>query len=301
MFSSINLLTGCNSINTDSLQHFSRSVEQSKTTTNTLLAFNNYWAKKEFIHDFVQNKNSQLSKLKLQPVKDFNYSIKLKPLPLFMTLQQNSETINRLNSALYDYSLLLLKLSNKSLINKKSFDQLTKKINQNATEAVNILKVPLPAQNIQLLSQTSAAAMQLYLKHRQRNMLQAAIKQNQPNIEKYAASVVVLLNIIKSQLNLYYSAQASQLIRQWHSANQKTKIRLTGKILELNQSYIIVLKNLKELNNFYTLLPQANRVIGSSLSSKQTVSPALIKLNASAEHLLKLQKTLKKYLPAKNR
>ena len=301
LFSSINLLTGCNSINTDSFQQFSSSVEQSRTTTNTLLAFNNYWAQKDFIHDFVQSKNSQLSKLKLQPVKDFNYSVRVKALPLFMTLQQNSETIDSLNRALYDYSILLLNLTNKSLINKKSFDQLTKNINKNATAAVNSLKIPLPAQNIQLLSKASAEALQLYLKHRQRSMLQSAIKQNQPNIEKYATSVVVLLDIIGSQLNLYYSAQAGQLIRQWRSANHKTKIRLTGKILELNQAYIIVLKNLKQLHNFYTLLPQANSAIGKSLNDNPTAPPALIKLNDCSERLIKLQKILKKYLPVKNR
>ncbi|MCF6177550.1 MAG: hypothetical protein L3J71_17485 [Victivallaceae bacterium] len=293
------IVSGCSSIKTEPFQEFSSSMQRSSTAIDMLLAFNSHWAQEYFIHEFVQNDNARLSELKLKTTR--NLTCTITPPPLFITLQQNREAIYELNKTLVVYTTLLLTLADKSLVNQTAFDKLAKNLNKNAAEAVNALAVPVPAQGVQLLSKASSEAMQLYLKHQQRSVLQTAIKQNQPNLEKYATSLILLLDIVGSQLKVYYSSQAGRLIRQWRSADHKTKIRLTKKMLELNQRYIIVLKNIRELNNFYTLLPQANRAMIQSMDSTPTVLPALIKLKNSASRLVKLQKSLKKYLPVKNR
>jgi hypothetical protein len=295
------IVSGCSSIKTEPFQKFSSSMQHSSTAIDLLLAFNSHWAQEDFIHDFVQNDRARLSELKLKTTRDLTCTISIKPPPLFITIQQTREAIYDLNKALISYTVLLLTLTDKSLIKQTTFDKLAKNLNRNATEAVNTLAVPVPAQGVQLLSKASSEAMQLYLKHRQRSVLRTAIKQNQPNIEKYATSLIILLDIVGSQLKVYYSAQAGRLIRQWRSADHKAKIRLTGKMLELNQRYLIVLKNLRELNNFYTLLPQANAAMIKSLNSNPTALPALIKLNNSANRLEKLQKSLKHHLPVKKR
>jgi len=202
------LLAGCAAVPNvpnESLAAFSKSVESFEKETNesftgiTAAAEARY--KANLIEELAEGDTYSLDKLDIET--DFK-TLSVKKVPHFLKLQKLKAEVNQLNLSLAAYVNLLEKLADPQAISTETFDALASSLNQNVLEAAPSIKSDSAKADAGLFSLTAMAMTKHYLQSKQSKGLVAAIRNNQPTIQRFAAHLQQAVLIIARALNAEY-------------------------------------------------------------------------------------------------
>ncbi|MCF7762427.1 MAG: hypothetical protein K9N62_02015 [Verrucomicrobia bacterium] len=286
------LLIGCASVNPEPFAQYRSAVQEAQTGIDAAMSVNYTWTRSGYIEGFSSDPDSRFTQLMIQPGQGYDWS--LPNPPIYLGVKQARSGLAELNQAFAQYADLLGRLASPDLVDTASFDQLARDLNQNATDAANVLGLGSRPEGIALFSAAASEAARLYIDNRRQHHLKRAIEINQTNVEDYSALCVSLLHTIRGNVKAYYADRTEPIKNGWHSTTGKKREKNTEAMLNLNEQYADVMRVLQELEAAYSALPEGHADLARAIEAPKPDVGGLRKLQASAKRLQHLYDELKK-------
>jgi hypothetical protein len=271
---------------------FANSVQSAQSGIDAAMSINYDWTRNGFIEEFSTKKDPKFSEIIIQPKKGYAWTIKNPPI--YLDVKRTRSALADLNSSFSKYSILLLNLADGSLVNTETFDQMTKDLNKNASDALKALNVEVPNQGLAIFSTIAIESARLFIEKKRQKYLLEAIKKNQTNVEGYSNLCISLIHTIRGTVKSYYTTRREAIKKQWLANKGKKRIENTEHLLTLNEQFIDTMRTLQELEETYAALPVANADLAKAIEDPEFNMKGIQQLYSSAHRLQKLYKELTK-------
>lgn len=286
-------LTACQTTRPDRIIQYQNAVEGIQTSTDALLSIDHAWTRADFVARFSGSSEAKFSSLVIQVQEDG--SMKVEANPLYLQIRQTRISLDELNQAFLDYLDLLVKLSAPDLIKAAEFDQMAADLNKRVSSALKAASQGGAAETAGLLSSTAAKAWHAYLENHRRSALRQALEANQETVGSYAERCAQLVHTAGANLLMMYTSQTDLLKPDWDTnTDPKNRVKLTEKLLSLNDEFMDLQQVLKELQLAYQNLPKAHNALSATLSGSRPPADGLLPLIKNGRRLNRLNADLAK-------
>lgn len=286
------LVVGCASINSDPFAKYANAVQQSQAGIDAAMSINYKWTRSSFINGFASDNDSKFSHLVLQLGSGYGWAGEHPPI--YMDVKQTRSALANLNSSISVYANLLLKLAGGSLVNVETFDQLTRDLNENASDALASLNLPAPKNNIAIFSTGAIELARLYIEKKRQKYLIETLEENQSNVQEYSDLCISLIHMIRGTMKSYYADYYEPIKKEWNANTGIKRIKNTDEMLTLNEQFADALRTLQELEEAYSALPQAHADLAKAIKNPKFDMKGIQRLYSSGNRLQRLHKELVK-------
>jgi len=301
------VITGCATVKPEPFTKYRTAVQEAQTGIDSVMSVNYNWTRSGFIEEFSTNPESKFSKIVIQPGARFDW--KLADRPVYLDVKQTRDALDQVNEAFAKYADLLVQLSGGDLVSTAKFDQLTKDLNKNATDALKSLKITPSSQGVALFSTAACEAARLYIENKRQGYLRDAIKKNQGNVQDYCDLCISLLHTIRGNIKAYYGDRITPLENAWQSVSPKApsagqpaltpeqvakRQKATQDLLALNEQFTDAMSVLQELEKTYKALPKAHADLTKAIENPKADLEGIQQLYSSAKRLQSLYTQVQK-------
>jgi hypothetical protein len=296
-------LLGCTTIDPQPFVKFNESLnELNKGAVSSLdvtipLAKGRY--QKELEEDMMQGNDTLLQQLSI--LVKINDPFFISNPPVFLKAMKFKLGISKTNLVWVEYSKLLLQLSSKEFVNDDEFVELSKKLNENAFDAVQSLKDDpsvTSAENTALFSELAITFAKEYIRTKQKEKLIDSITSNQDSIKNYvrhmqSATVIMAQSTTQehSEQHMSLALGLTHLVLGNENGKNNAKIQKTiGDLIEVKTMHSGQMASLQALHSAYEKIPDAHEALSKQLSKSGSSLAAITDL---LEHSIKLHSSYK--------
>ena len=202
--------------------------------------------------------------------------------PTYIKYDRFQRGLVALNGALREYAQALPMLAGGAaqgdiLPSPAQFEQLTRELNANAVRAATTLGLTPDAAQGALLTTAAVELFKAYLAHSRRELLRAAIRETQPQIQAFAELAQQAVRILAGQVESDYQVRFLPLAL---ASPPKA-----APLLKLNRETRAELAALQSIADSYRTLPAAHRDLALAAASRPGVLAGLTAFNREAERL----------------
>ena len=294
IISSILFLSCASKVNTEPYKRFALSAKEAQEGIDQAMYVTINWTKSAYIEEFSSNSDSSFIDLLIEPGSNYQWTWVNGNPPIYIDIENARVALYDLNSAFVEYALLLATLAGDEIINIATFDQMTKDLNTNVSNAFTALNLKAPSGGVAIFSLAAIEAFKLYIENKRQGYLIEGITENQENIEELSALVISLINTMGLTIAGYYETRYEPIRNDWNSSTGKERKKQTERILNLNQQYFITMRTLQELENTYAAFPKANADLAKSIEDPEISIDGIQELRSSALRLQRLYAELKR-------
>jgi len=294
------LLAGCATVPdvpNESLAQFSKSVatfeQDADAAFSGITVASEARFKANLLEELAEDDTYSLDKLDIET--NFK-TLSVTKVPYFLKLQKLKAEVSQLNTALVDYAKLLEKLADPNAISAETFDTLATNLNRNVLEVAPSIRSDTAKEDTGLFSLTAMAITKTYLQSKQSQGLVAAIKKNQPTIQRFSTHLQKAVLIIARAVNTEYLHDTRHL--KLKVAKTKDRTKTVDELIARNKKHFTDLQTLKRLHTNYGRLPLIHAEVGDHILLGNSGLPKTVRmLETTAKLKADYQKTLTPGVP----
>ncbi len=287
-------LTACAALRPAPFRSFESSVAVAQKGLETEMARDVEWTRESDVNALADAKNAPLSDHMLKEVSGYAWSTPV-TAPHWET-RQTLRALEQINAAFLGYAKLLTRVAEGRPHESAESESLAGAINQSLRDAQETLagledKDKLPLAGASAFS--SESLLKIKNHHRAKD-LRAAVLENQPWVESYAAQCLSLIDLIRADLKAAYADRLEAIHARWDDKRTPGRNTLARSIFNLNEEYVDAMASLKALALFYNGVPMAHRNLSDGLVRRSKPPKALTDLAHFADRVARLTKDLEK-------
>jgi len=266
---------GCTSVNHDSFAEFSDSMRELRDGADEALRIPGEWARQRYVlestaasADTVEGLHA-VQWLILERDAESVYAWSMVDEPLYVTQKRFRRGVYELNDALAGYAALLGDLANAGP-SATQFDERARELNDGIRNSAAAMGDSTAAGDVAIFSTAATELIHQYLDGKKRELLAAALAENQGTVEKTAEHVRAALRLTALQLWHEYDEEAFALagsLDPYSPVKPRDRQKRVGGIVDANDILTDQLEVLRLLDESYAALPRANRELYESLDN----------------------------------
>lgn len=268
-------LSGCASISVSTdprpFEKYRDAFSEVQSSADVVLAVDYKWTYERFLQRTREGDPSTIQNLILTFPEKGYYLWDLPSEELYIKVKRTQQAFKSLNAAFSGYTNLLAQLASGSLVDVKTFDGLTKELNDNSISAASALKLEVPEKAIAIFSIAATEAARLYIEKKRRDYLIKIITENQKSVDLFANKAVEVVKLVAIDIKIEYNHQTGPLVRRWKESTGASRVKVVKELIALNSEVTTLLETLRSLDQSYILFARKHRELGEALSS-DTVS-----------------------------
>jgi hypothetical protein len=290
------MLAGCETPNTKPFDQFAQAVTALKGGADDTLDTEYALARSRYEQKVLSSNNFAGLFLETDPTDPYGWKSAANP-PLYIKINQFKIGLGRLNDVFATYATLIQQLAGSELLAQADFDKAATDLNGNLTDAVKTLKPNASADTtngIALFSASASDAARNYIEHKRTADLMTVLKENQTNIDNFAARGAAASQLIAQDWQKEYVTMKDQWATSYVAAKgDDAKLAVIETVLKVNDNYMATLETLRSLNAAYQKIPAAHQELYDSLEQNKPLVSQISSLIAEAKHLESLYSQLK--------
>ena len=289
-------VAGCQAPDTKPFDQFAQAVIALKGGADDTLTTEYTLARTRYEHKVLTS--NDLTALFLEPDRTdpFGWKSAANP-PLYIELNKFKTGVGQLNDVFATYATLLQQLAGSELIKQDDFDKMATDLNGSVTDAVKTLKPDASTDTtngIALFSTLASDAARDYIEHRRTAELITILKENQSNVENFAALGAAASRLIAQDWQKEYITKKGAWADSYMAAQgDDAKLAVIETVLKENDNYMSTLETLRSLDAAYKKIPAAHQELLDSLQQKTPLLAQITLLVSEAKHLQGLYAQLK--------
>jgi hypothetical protein len=323
LFSLTVFISGCTTApEKKPFEEFATSVkkvnEATKKLIETLVPEEENQYKEKILEELITREGDLVFSSTLILKDDNFFEFENEDIPSYLVYREFRSGLGAITDAFHNYTEVLNRLANDEIQSEEELKTLTKELNTNAFDVINILSKEKAestdneiAENIGIISPIAVTVLNNYLKIKQKSVLIDAITQNQVTVENYTEKAKQAITIIAKANTQTYNANAQELQMKLSGIELNTdeeKIEATSTIdtlVKANKDYYTQIKSLKALYETIDAFPDAHKNLISAAKNPDISLDRIIALVDQGNKLIAMvddaQKENKgKLLEAKN-
>jgi hypothetical protein len=245
------LLCSCASVNTENIVSLAKSTDEFSSSTKKTLNKAVSWCEKIEMERAAKSNALVPENFIIETGENFLWTFRNNSQPFYVGLKRISASLRLLDLQFISYLSLLSELRSEASLTEKEAQMTTSTLEKSVKESLKESGLTEYSEYNGIISASSTAALNLYLKTRGANILADVIKENNVNIDKWATLHRIAFKNVAVKLKTIYVTGTASILSPLDDKTATTTLRLKqmSAIFELNDHIMNFLDTMALLDN----------------------------------------------------
>jgi hypothetical protein len=255
------LLCSCASVNTENIVSFAKSADEFSSSASKTLNKAASWCEEIEMEQAAKSNSPAPENFMIETRENFSWTFRNDSQPFYVGLKRISTALRVLDLQFVLYLSLMGELRTGALLTEKEAQTTTSTFEKSLKESLKESGLAEYSDYNGIISAAAAAALNLYLKTRGTNALADVIKENNDNIDKWAALHKIAFKNAAVKLKTIYAAGISSILSPVgdKTASPAPRLKQLSAIFELNDRLMNSLDTMVLLDKAVEKIPEIHK------------------------------------------